>query len=345
MRRSYGGDSGGAAFDRSRARRRASRWFNIHPALLRSAVAVGVAAVAIVLVTSEALVRSEDETTPPAEGQVLPPQAAAASPALPPQTFGDNAPLATGTFAPSPTMTASLASPAEEAAEKSAAASDLLPSPALEVDAPPPPAPEELASPPAEPEVASAAATVASPDEPSNPVPDPQAEIAPPSRDLAEALALAAAEAAAAASTATPPSVIDRAAPPAETALPDPSTPDTDAPLADAEACPRDWVTGEAGDGAPVPAGCEPIVALIDPVEEEEQSAIEEAALEQATALGVVFARIPLPRPDPPPSRPRRTASRANLDWPAAPPPNCGTKHAYWRFVDRDAGTKEWYCK
>ena len=94
-----------------------------------------------------------------------------------------------------------------------------------------------------------------------------------------------------------------------------------------------------------MPAGCETLVTLIDPVEEDEQSAIEEAAVEQATALGMAFARIPLPRPDPPPARPRRTSSRANLEWPAEPPPNCGTKHAYWRFVDRRAGTKEWYCK
>jgi len=41
----------------------------------------------------------------------------------------------------------------------------------------------------------------------------------------------------------------------------------------------------------------------------------------------------------------RVRVSRASSDWPAAPPPNCGGKHAKWRFVDRKAGTKEWYCR
>jgi hypothetical protein len=34
------------------------------------------------------------------------------------------------------------------------------------------------------------------------------------------------------------------------------------------------------------------------------------------------------------------------MDWPDEPPPNCGAgKRAKWHFVDRKAGTKEWYCR
>jgi hypothetical protein len=94
------------------------------------------------------------------------------------------------------------------------------------------------------------------------------------------------------------------------------------------------------------PHSIDSTLAMIQPPDSESQAALEEAAARQLEELGLAVARIPLPRPDPPPqvrSTPRRTVR--NSDWPAEPPPNCGTKHAYWRFVDRKAGTKEWYCK
>jgi hypothetical protein len=59
-----------------------------------------------------------------------------------------------------------------------------------------------------------------------------------------------------------------------------------------------------------------------------------------------------LPRPEPPadfePSNPHKTVqvSNRNSSWPAEPPPNCAAgQRAKWRFVDRSAGTKEWYCR
>jgi hypothetical protein len=55
-------------------------------------------------------------------------------------------------------------------------------------------------------------------------------------------------------------------------------------------------------------------------------------------------APLPRPRPEPPPNAIKRTASRR--DWGnLGPPPNCGEKHAYWRYTDRKTGKREWYCK
>jgi hypothetical protein len=76
----------------------------------------------------------------------------------------------------------------------------------------------------------------------------------------------------------------------------------------------------------------------------DEVAEVESALATRALELAGFVARVPLPRPDPPPVR--RTSSRNHrADWPAEPPPNCGGLHAYWRFTDRKAGTKEWYCR
>lgn len=112
--------------------------------------------------------------------------------------------------------------------------------------------------------------------------------------------------------------------------------------------CARDWMkvhgSGNAGDAAE----CREAAPLLPELAalETDQRALDEAAMLQASEMaGLQFApRIPMARPDPPPVR-KKTARRANASWPADPPPNCGEKHAYWRFVDRKAGTKEWYCK
>jgi hypothetical protein len=116
--------------------------------------------------------------------------------------------------------------------------------------------------------------------------------------------------------------------------------------------CPRSWLeVSEDGGGAP--ADCEAKLVLVVPAETEEtetggdvtlDEALESAAASHALELAGFVARVPIPRPDnPPPVRRIRTGHRA--DWPAEPPPDCGNLHARWRFVDRKAGTKEWYCR
>jgi hypothetical protein len=98
-----------------------------------------------------------------------------------------------------------------------------------------------------------------------------------------------------------------------------------------------------------VPVFCDEAAALIDLAGVPEvQGAVEDAALERASELaGLQFApRIPLARPEPPPNAIKTVAtSTPRSSWPAEPPPNCGTKHAYWRFTDYTTGTKEWHCK
>lgn len=59
-----------------------------------------------------------------------------------------------------------------------------------------------------------------------------------------------------------------------------------------------------------------------------------ETAEEQLAML----PRLPLPRPDPPQTRVRKAKAGGAL----GSPPNCGTKHAYWR---NRGGNKVWYCR
>ncbi len=118
--------------------------------------------------------------------------------------------------------------------------------------------------------------------------------------------------------------------------------------------CPRDWLHGADPDFAgELSADCKPklvLVAAVPSLDVEEASgepaldeALETAAATEALTLAGFVARLPIPRPDPPPVQRVRSDRRA--DWPDAPPPNCGQLHAYWRFVDREKGIKEWYCR
>jgi hypothetical protein len=115
-----------------------------------------------------------------------------------------------------------------------------------------------------------------------------------------------------------------------------------------ASTCPRDWVapggTDTAGDAT---RDCAPTEELIASVASAE-SALEALAAEHAETLAALLPRVPLPRPDVVPDikrTPVRTANR-NSSWPAGPPPNCTAgQRAKWRFTDRKAGTKEWYCR
>jgi hypothetical protein len=122
-----------------------------------------------------------------------------------------------------------------------------------------------------------------------------------------------------------------------------------------AVACPRDWLDGAGPEfTTDLSADCEPKFVLVAPaplpdVEEAAPAepaldeALESVAATEALKLAGFVARLPAPRPDPPPVRKVRSDRRA--DWPAAPPPNCSPLHAYWRFVDRETGAKEWYCR
>jgi hypothetical protein len=100
--------------------------------------------------------------------------------------------------------------------------------------------------------------------------------------------------------------------------------------------CPRDWVSGGA---KAVAEGCEVAGHATAPPAPVQLTALEAAASEHAEKLAAMAPRIPQPRPDPP--RRVRTARK----WPAGPPPNCGEKHAYWRYVDERRTKAEWYCK
>ena len=108
--------------------------------------------------------------------------------------------------------------------------------------------------------------------------------------------------------------------------------------------CPRDWVAEDQS--AEVPPGCQTIAALIPSEIEADE---EEALIAAAEELAALMPRVPRVRPDPGPNpirevRRQRTA-RADLSWPDASPPNCGSKHARWRFVDEARTQKEWYCR
>jgi hypothetical protein len=117
-----------------------------------------------------------------------------------------------------------------------------------------------------------------------------------------------------------------------------------------AEECLRDWIQPEQ-DREAGSTNCTATDVLVASVEANEQPALQEAATEHAELLASL-ARLPRPRPDPPadfkPSNPHatRVSSNRNSSWPPEPPPNCAAgQHAKWRFVDRQAGTKEWYCR
>jgi hypothetical protein len=107
---------------------------------------------------------------------------------------------------------------------------------------------------------------------------------------------------------------------------------------------------GEGSNGNDSGTDCMATAALISPVSTDEQLTLEEAASAHAEMLAAL-PRVPLPRPEPPPdfepSNPHatRVSSNRNSSWPDEPPPACPGQHAKWRFVDRKAGTKEWYCK
>jgi hypothetical protein len=134
-----------------------------------------------------------------------------------------------------------------------------------------------------------------------------------------------------------------------EAVSPDPLAPsEEDSPWEEeAVACPRDWVAdadANAADDGSANCGTETALAAADAVSPDLEAALGDAASEEAVEIIGFVARVPIPRPDPPPTPVRRTSNRP-ASWPDEPPPNCGGKHAYWHFVDRERKIKEWYCK
>jgi hypothetical protein len=124
----------------------------------------------------------------------------------------------------------------------------------------------------------------------------------------------------------------------------------------DSVECPRDWVAAPDAEGAP--AACETLASLVTTADPPTlRKALPEAVLD----LVALAPTIPIPtagdEPDAeakvsaPPAEAKRDVKpkpvRANhrTSWPDEPPPNCNGLHAYWRFTDRKAGTKEWYCR
>lgn len=113
----------------------------------------------------------------------------------------------------------------------------------------------------------------------------------------------------------------------------------------EAVACPRDWVAVDAaGQPAPRPADCSDDAAVPASADAAltEHPALNDAALERASEVAALqfVPRIPQARPDPPPPSRRKAARRSN--WPAGDPPNCGSKRAKWRYVNK---TPTWYCR
>ena len=107
-----------------------------------------------------------------------------------------------------------------------------------------------------------------------------------------------------------------------------------------AEECPRDWVSVEGQtDGRA--GSCEELAALLPGDANPAEQRLMEAASQRAAEIAALqfVPRIPKARPDPPP-QPRKTARKAK--WPAGSPPNCGKKHAYWRYV---SNVPTWYCR
>lgn len=129
----------------------------------------------------------------------------------------------------------------------------------------------------------------------------------------------------------------------------------------DAVACPRDWVDVSESDSPPSGVSCDTIAQIIQ--SESSTPPLHKAFSEDVLDIVALAPTIPVaspngdqpeadaetqasapPKPEP---RPKPTPVRASRrsDWPATPPPDCGSKHAYWHFVDRKTGKKEWYCR
>jgi hypothetical protein len=136
---------------------------------------------------------------------------------------------------------------------------------------------------------------------------------------------------------------------------------DSEAWSRDAVECPRDWVAVE-GEAGPRPAGCASLASLVTQSEPQALATLRKALPERVLDLTAMAPAIPVPasakggpdapeavasaEPDPaPPPKRAAKASNRSASWPAEPPPDCGSKHARWHYVQGHSGKKEWYCK
>ena len=118
--------------------------------------------------------------------------------------------------------------------------------------------------------------------------------------------------------------------------------------------CPRDWMAvdspGNYGDG-PVDCGGTAVLLQPDNILLGDQLALSSPASEpvddEAAALQFAPA-IPKIRPKPPARKQatrktaRKSTRKAKSGWPSEPPPNCGDKHAYYRYINK---VPTWYCR
>jgi hypothetical protein len=318
--------------------------------LLRGAGVLALSGVIIAVVSSEGLLPSQADT----------PRLAATS-AAPPQDERPAQPVAIADPLPGPAATAltAIAPDAIEAAKEAvrrAASGEAA-------DAPPPAAPHVAAAPAEAPRVDHAPASVRV-----------EAHSAHPATPATAALQAALAAKAASAVTkpvAAPPATgsvgeQEQAATPAqaEPAAAAAVTEELEAALA-AKAAALKALSAEppAAPGADAPAA-PPVVATAQPAPAEpalpaalpgELPTLQNAALDlsqdptlledEGSTEQDVAAPLPRPRPEPPPNAIKRTASRASGWGSLGAPPNCGDRHAYWRYTDRKAGKREWYCK
>jgi hypothetical protein len=320
--------------------------------LLRGAGVLALSGVIIAVVSSEGLLPGADE-----------PRLAATSLA-PPQDERPAQPVAIGNPLPGPTDTAMTAVAPDDAIE--AAKEAVRRAARGEAAAEPAAAAEPLL---AAPRVATTPGEIARA-EPTPAAIRVEAHSAPPATPATAALEAAlAAKAAASAGikrVATPPATgsvgeeEQAAAPaPAEPALTSAVTAELEAALAAKAAALKALSAEPAPASPPTPAVAVALPAA--PTASVEAAAPAELPVLQNAALDLsqdpalledegsteqdLAAPLPRPRPEPPPNAIKRTASRAR-DWGnLGPPPNCGEKHAYWRYTDRQAGKREWYCK
>jgi hypothetical protein len=285
------------------------RWRDLQPLLIRSAGVVGIAATIMAVVSSDAL-RFEPKPLPAGRNSVPAAQQAAVAPAIVATPAARLAPVAEVPPA-APVETASMETAASVAGTSPGGGAPTVADLRKEGSLYPVALP---ASP----------VTTASVEPEADPAELPSQDPAPP---------YSAATAAEAPLTALRPSVV-----------PDDGSGES-AWTEDAADCPRDWLVDE--DVAPAggkSGDCRPMAEILA-VPENSQSAIEQAASDQAESLSMI-PRVPLPRPDEVPEIKPARANRVAAGSALGPPPNCPAgKRAKWHYVDRKAGTREWYCR
>jgi hypothetical protein len=327
---SYGpnGGFGSKRFATGSERRRLS-WRDMQPLLLRSAGVVGLAGAIVAVISSDSLFVGAspepqsgsalvEELEPVAAAAVIGPAESAPEPAETPAEPAETTPRAelpellgpaTGVFQPAAYSGGTRAP--DRAANMTA--------PMAPTAAPPSAVPSEAAA--VRPSAAPAPA-------PSTPPPQVATAVAapPPFPPAAQAIA----------------------APPSGQADDELEAGEGDAALWPDEAveCPRAWVSVEGATETAHPDCVQAAPPLADVAAvEEDQRALGEAAVERASEIGGLefVARLPQARPEPPPKPIRKTvAKKRRGDWPSDPPPNCGSKRAKWRYVDK---VPTWYCR